>query len=163
YQISVVHASELGDHDRESIWSIFETNMHDAYINSSFGWEPEHKIKELFHPLSRFLLVSRERIVAYCMLRFEVEESEAIVYCYEVQVSPAIQRMGLGKRLMQLVLQIATVWHMDRIMLTVFKSNKGAFELYRGLGFRVDETSPGQCGEEVEYEILSRDVDERAP
>ncbi|KAH9937117.1 uncharacterized protein B0H18DRAFT_969194 [Fomitopsis serialis] len=39
------------------MWSILENNMKDAYTRSSFGWKPDEKRAELFHDLSRFILL----------------------------------------------------------------------------------------------------------
>jgi hypothetical protein len=57
--------------------------------NSSFGWDPEKKQKEIFHSLSRFLLVYDEEdiLVAFTMFRFEHEKDEDIVYwCISISV-----------------------------------------------------------------------------
>lgn len=52
-------------------------------MNSSFGWDPEAKNGELYHPLSRFILVydvDTNNIIAFTMYRFEVEDEEDVVY-----------------------------------------------------------------------------------
>jgi N-alpha-acetyltransferase 40 len=56
-----------------------------------FGWDPVSKQRELFDPLSRFILVHQQsqnlgdgnaskRLVAYTMFRFDMEEGEEVVY-----------------------------------------------------------------------------------
>jgi hypothetical protein len=60
-----------------------------SYLASSFGWNPNEKKREMFDPLSRFILVSPKPgntqpepsyIGAYVMFRFDIEEGEAVVY-----------------------------------------------------------------------------------
>ncbi|KAH9837104.1 acyl-CoA N-acyltransferase [Rhodofomes roseus] len=178
----VFAASEFSPEDRNEIWSILENNMKDAYARSSFGWKPVEKQAELFHELSRFIVVRNTpevsstsvpaTIVAYSMFRFEVEERKDVVYCYEVQVHQQSRRSGLGGCLMKQLVSIGKRWKMQMIMLTVFKSNVAARSLYNALGFEVDPTSPeypdsGEEGsessdeerEEYDYEILSLPID----
>ena len=59
-----------------------------SYIDSAFGWNPGSKQRELFHRLSRFILVNQPlidghlsmRLVAFTMFRFDLEEAEEVVY-----------------------------------------------------------------------------------
>ncbi|RDB28763.1 N-alpha-acetyltransferase 40 [Hypsizygus marmoreus] len=165
YTFKVARAKELSDHERDSIWAIFNENMRDLYSRSSFGWNPASKLAELFDPLSRFILVHEEAgMVAFTMFRFEYEDGENILYCYDLQISRTCQRTGLGKALMQSLEQIGTGWRMGKIVLTVFKGNRSARDFYSASGFEVDESSPGYTEdgedpveeEEVDYEILSK-------
>lgn len=56
------------------------------YINSSWGWHPEDKLEELFHPDARFILVRRVldedlgEVVAFLSFRFDTEEGEEVAY-----------------------------------------------------------------------------------
>jgi len=110
----------------------------------------------MFHAKSRFLMVFKETdLVAYGMFRFEVEESNDVLYCYELQVSSTARRMGLGKMMMQQLWKIGSSWKMKKTMLTVLKENTAAFEFYTKLGFAIDETSPSKFEQEVDYEIMS--------
>ena len=164
-KVKVLHSTDLKKTQRESIWAVFEANMYDLCVNfvwnsgrvwpisshtsyksSSFGWDPEAKRKELFHSLSRFILVHEpdtDTLLAFTMLRFEVEEEEAVVYwqaihtafptyyyfltmlwclqSYDVQVTKAAQGMGLGKELLKELAKIGNVYDMEKIMLTVLK------------------------------------------
>ena len=64
--------------DHNSFWIAFLFSSK----NSSFGWEPEAKRKELFHSLSRFILVYDEEntLLAFLMFRFEHEYEEDLLY-----------------------------------------------------------------------------------
>ena len=49
---------------------------------------------------------------------------------------------------------------MKKVILTVFKCNSGAMRFYleRLKGYHVDECSPSNFGEDVDYEILSKRI-----
>lgn len=51
--------------------------------------------------------------------RFEVEDATPILYVYEVQLAPAVQRKGLGTFLMTLLKLVAKKSQLEAIMLTV--------------------------------------------
>ncbi|KAF7306986.1 N-acetyltransferase domain-containing protein [Mycena indigotica] len=154
-------ADELDDTSRESIWAIFAANMRAMYTNSSFGWDPPAKKAELFDPLSRFLLVKTgAALVAFVTFRFEFEDGNDILYCYDLQVSEAARRRGLGRVLMEYLANIAKDMKMQKIMLTVFKgkhSNIAALRFYETAGFRMDWQSPNDEDEE-DYKILSKRI-----
>ncbi|KAG6878380.1 hypothetical protein C0993_007562 [Termitomyces sp. T159_Od127] len=136
-------STELGQTDRKSIWEIFETNMFVLYSQSSFGWDPSSKHDELFSPLSRFILIDiDDKLAAFSMFRFEYEEEENILYCYDLQIQLGYQRKGLGKMLMDILEKIGAAWGMEKVMLTVFKANQSAIRFYQVVGFVLDESSP---------------------
>lgn len=63
------------------LWSEYDNSF--RYKNSSFGWDPVAKRKELFDKLSRFILVYKEgtaELLAFIMFRFEFEEYEDAIY-----------------------------------------------------------------------------------
>ncbi|CCM05143.1 uncharacterized protein FIBRA_07352 [Fibroporia radiculosa] len=172
--------ADISAADRAAIWALMCENMRDIYVHSSFGWDPPSKEAELFHPLSRFVLVrslggDREgapaALLAFVHFRFEREEGQNVVYCYEIQVRTDARRAGVGKRLMAVLERVGRRWRMQKIMLTVFKVNSSARGFYAALGFEVDETSPEyvDSGEEedgededsaenYDYEILSKPI-----
>ena len=53
------------------------------------------------------------------MCRFEVEDASPILYVYEVQLVPAVQRKGLGAFLMTVLKLLAKKSQLEAIMLTV--------------------------------------------
>ncbi|KAJ7169952.1 acyl-CoA N-acyltransferase [Mycena filopes] len=159
HTFKVVLAESIDESARRSTWSMFETNMRTMYTSSSFGWDPPHKRGELFHRLSRFILVypttGVQTLVAFTAFRFEFEDDENILYCYDLQVSQSSQRHGLGRALMTHLAKIGKDFKLDKILLTVFKANTRALKFYKNFGFKIDETSPEE-GDEEDYEILSK-------
>ncbi|KAL1708733.1 acyl-CoA N-acyltransferase [Schizophyllum commune] len=123
--------------------------MKDMYINSSWGWHPEDKLEELFHPDARFILVRRPleeglgEVVAFLSFRFDMEEGEEVAYLHEVHVCSSCRRQGLGRILTDQLRRIASHYKMSSVMLTVFDANTPALKLYESLGFVLHPTSPG--------------------
>ncbi|KAK1232680.1 hypothetical protein PQX77_004156 [Marasmius sp. AFHP31] len=179
------NSKDLPDDFRDAIWQIFEENMYSLYVNSpNFQWDPKAKKKELFHKHSRFLVASpanqSDALAGYTMFRFEHEQDENLLYCYEIQVRGSYQGKSLGKILMGAIEPIAQRWEMEKIMLTVLKGKSGgpsppltplttrsssantrACQFYRALGFALDPSSPtddDEGYENVDYEILSKTI-----
>ena len=102
--------------------------------------------------------------VGFVHLRFVLDDDEeppvAVLYVYEIQLAPSVQRQGLGARMMEVVESMAVKLEMKKLKLTVFKSNKAALDFYgKKLGYVVDGTSPSQHRLMTEcYEILSKEV-----
>uniref|UniRef100_A0AAX7TED9 N-alpha-acetyltransferase 40 n=1 Tax=Astatotilapia calliptera TaxID=8154 RepID=A0AAX7TED9_ASTCA len=69
--------------------------------------------------------------VAFSHFRFDIECGEEVLYCYEVQLESRVRRKGLGKFLIQILQLIANSTQMKKVMLTVFKQNKGAYQFFR--------------------------------
>jgi len=162
--------------DKEGIWDLFEQNMRHMYAKSSMGWDPPSKKEELFHRDSRFVIIrqrpqgqdrpdsdlpsaSKIPVMAYSMFRFDVEDDECVLYCYELQVSRSAQRGGMGKALMKCLYEIARGWKMQKVVLTVFKENHAAFLFYKAVGFDVQSDEEwADEDEDVDYWIMSKDV-----
>jgi len=130
---------------------------------------------EIFDPRSRFILVrdttykdkEHKPLVAFITFRFERENKEDVVYCYEIQVASSVRRNGLGQILLRQVVNIGAQQGMCKIMLTAFKANAAAIQFYEASGFVLDPTSPGYCmdadpelscegKDEADYRILSK-------
>ncbi|KDR85062.1 hypothetical protein GALMADRAFT_233668 [Galerina marginata CBS 339.88] len=171
-RVQVLHSNDLKQNQRDSIWAIFEANMYELYKNSSFGWDPVAKRKELFNSLSRFILLYQtdtRTLEAFTMFRFEDEEDEDVIYCYDLQVTAFFQGMGLGKKMLSELGKLGQTFYMEKIMLTVLKGNMKAALFYKATGFSMDPSSPDylesddefegdEISEEVDYEILSKKV-----
>ncbi|KAF9785540.1 acyl-CoA N-acyltransferase [Thelephora terrestris] len=178
-QVGLVLASSLSAADKGIIWRILADAMKEMYEGSSFGWNPTKKKRELFHKLARFILVrTREsaEVVAFTSFRFEEEDGFAVVYCYELHVSPNFHRCGLGRKLARMLFDICRQRRLDKVMLTVFKANTIAIRFYENIGFVLDPSSPeygstlpaddgddswedeggGHVNEECDYMILSK-------
>ncbi|TDL28728.1 acyl-CoA N-acyltransferase [Rickenella mellea] len=175
YSFQTVTSSELSQHIRDEIWRIFESNMQVLYHKSSFGWDPPSKRSELFHKLSRFLLIwsipsgestsQQLTLQGYSMFRFEREDRQNMIYCYELQIASQARRMGLGAALVHNLECIGRALVMEKLMLTIFRANTDAKQFYILNRFAIDDTSPdssqgkegGEEGQSIcDYEMLSK-------
>ena len=86
--------------------------------------------------------------------RWLIENGEAVLYLYEIQLISSACRMGLGTKLMKLVEKMASKTRMSKVVLTVLVGNTAAIEFYRKLGYTNNEKMPGKCS----YRILSKNV-----
>lgn len=97
------------------------------------------------------------------------EPTLPVLYIYEIHLHPALRHRHLGKNLLSLVQHVAAALPVDKIMLSVFKRNRSAWEWYLRRGFAIDAFSP-ETGEkrlrggrrrerEASYGILSWEVD----
>ena len=152
---------ELPVADKMAIFDIFAANMRDHYVSSGWKWDEAEKHKELFHRLSRFLLIKDEsnKIVAYSMLRFTWDDDDEpeypVLYVYELQVAKTHERKGLGKYLLSYMIALSRHLQMRKVLLTSLKRNTQAMQFYEHMGMKIDSYSPSKYGHNVEYEIMS--------
>jgi N-alpha-acetyltransferase 40 len=173
-------SADIGSSD-VAVWKelmdLFEENMGDLYRQSSWGLDLDEKSREFQHRKARFLIVRQKQdqqdesattaasssLVAYCHYRFCLDDDEqptcAVLYVYELQVASNQRRQGWGRRLMQLVEDLAQAADMPKVTLTVFLKNKQALRFYQEtLHYEIDPTSPSMYNERTDYEILSKTV-----
>uniref|UniRef100_M4BHW8 N-alpha-acetyltransferase 40 n=1 Tax=Hyaloperonospora arabidopsidis (strain Emoy2) TaxID=559515 RepID=M4BHW8_HYAAE len=143
--------------------------MEISYQASNWGYDSRAKREELFADEARYLLVYDESIqalhplkplVGFVHFRFLDDDGALVLYLYEIQLAAKVQRQGLGKFLMILLLLVAKKHGMELMVLTVFKRNAGAMRFYtERMGFKIDETSPSACRDDSQdYEILSKSI-----
>lgn len=158
---------------KQQITDLFVANMRDRYLAAGWECNVAEKQKELFHKASRFILLLRpvqqtgdvtsittEEVVGYIMFRFtwddEDEPEYPVLYVYELQVQQQALRQGLGRYLLQYVLQLSKHLGMRKVLLTCLKNSTDALAFYRSMGLGIDMNSPSRGGFHKEvYEILS--------
>lgn len=116
------------------------------YAASSMAWRPSRKRREMRLPDLRYLLVKSKAeipaIEAFLSFMLTYEDGHVVVYCYEVHMVPSLQGKGLGRYLVGIMEQVGAKAGLEKAMLTVFVSNKGALGFYEKLGYTEDEYSP---------------------
>ncbi|KAG8746714.1 hypothetical protein FRC10_004018 [Ceratobasidium sp. 414] len=134
----VYNGPELkGTPQKDNVWSLFETNMRDIYIEAKdpyLKWGPAKKKRELFDEKSRYILLESEdqsELVAFCMFRFEADENEQgvmefLMYIYEIQVSKEFQGLGACRRMFDALERLSSEYQVQLMMLTAFRFNTQA-------------------------------------
>jgi ribosomal protein S18 acetylase RimI-like enzyme len=91
-----------------------------------------------------------------------------LLQSYEVQISEAVRRQGLGRAFMETLENLGNEYGMQKVMLTVFADNAAAVQFYRKLGYINDPISPNpeagsteddDSGDEYDYFILSKSLE----
>ncbi|KUI55816.1 N-alpha-acetyltransferase 40 [Cytospora mali] len=155
----------LTDPDLETCFALVEETSKQDYENSSRGWNPSAKRKEMRDPDLRYILVrdASSQIQGFTSLMPTLEEGQPVVYCYEIHLKPALRGTGLSRLLISMLESVAAeIEVMEKVMLTVFTCNERAMQFYRRCGFERDEISPrprrlrGGKVKLPDYEILSK-------
>ncbi|XP_030369202.1 N-alpha-acetyltransferase 40 [Scaptodrosophila lebanonensis] len=138
-------------------FKLAEINVAPFYKQLKMGWQPKIKQAELNKNWARYLVAqnAEKQPVAYAMFRFDIDDGDSVLYCYEMQVSAPCQRKGLGKFMMQTLEACARHFQMEKIMLTVLKNNENSITFFNALGYIKDETSPDVLAQ-ADYQILSK-------
>ncbi|XHG00786.1 hypothetical protein AWENTII_004206 [Aspergillus wentii] len=181
YKMDIYTANSIPDADFEACFKLVE-GVSDDYEKLSTGWSPSKKRKEMRLPDMKYIILrrcSRHDVTGNDDVESPQEEGEAlgftsfmvtyedgyeVVYLYEIHLSSAVQGQGLGKQLMLKLEDIGRHIGLEKIMLTVFKSNTVAMGLYNRVGYTVDEFSPppkilrNGTVKESSYLILSKSL-----
>ena len=95
-------------------WS--EANLRDSLQAGYSGW---------------VLFDDHERVIGYAILMIAVGEAQVL----NIVVSPERRREGLGRVLMETMIEAANAAHCELMLLEVRRSNVAAIALYRAYGF----------------------------
>jgi len=160
---SVEHVSASDAEQATRDWAVELTrnNVKDMYIESGWGWNDDEKSAELNSNKAQYLLVRNDKkeLIAFSHFRFDMDYGSHVLYCYEMQVEAAYQCKGIGAWIMGLLHDLAAVFRMEKVTLTVIRINPRAMKFYIDLGYHVDSSSPATLGDvnSGAYLILSRD------
>jgi ribosomal protein S18 acetylase RimI-like enzyme len=166
-------AAELDKGDLEACFRLIEATSGHDYKASSMGWKPKKKKEEMKDKAMMYLLVKEGdsaagKVLGFISFMFTFDDpphdSDEVVYIYEVHLDEGLRGRGLGSRLITFVEVACRRCGILKTMLTVFKSNAAARELYKKLGFGKDDCSPEDRvvrGRTIEadYLILSKSED----
>ena len=149
------------------VFELTKHNMRASYDAApGWTWNDSAKRAELSDPDNRFIVVREKESgspVAFASFRFVLEGDAEALYIFELQLSDAVQRRGLGKHLMIILELVARQQRMHKVVLTVLKANAAAVRFYEQMRYEVDEDSPSRCGDEDQpHEILSKVVNRAA-
>mmetsp|Transcript_6133 Transcript_6133/g.25950 ORF Transcript_6133/g.25950 Transcript_6133/m.25950 type:complete len:165 (-) Transcript_6133:2230-2724(-) len=114
-------------------FSMVELNVKEFYGDF---WSPREKQRELNSKQAQFIFHEDDRGSrdGFASFRFCVEDGEAVLYIYELQVDEKVRGKGIGKHMLKLLEEVAAHMKMSKVMLTVHKSNERAITFYRSQG-----------------------------
>lgn len=148
----------------------FKSFNRNGYENSSWGWSDKKKRDEMTEDKAWYLLAKCEsgKAIGFSHFRFDLDEGDEVLYCYEIQLESNVRGKGLGKFLMQILEMMAHRAQMKKVMLTVFKENERAINFFgKIMKFQTDETSPAiwdpMNPEDYCYDILSKTLIRKTP
>ncbi|XP_076392170.1 N-alpha-acetyltransferase 40 isoform X2 [Megachile rotundata] len=157
-ELSCMRAKDALPECRFWIFDIMERNMKSLYEQCDWGWDPVVKQKELTEPAAWYLIASSNDVyLGFSHFRFDIDNREEVLYCYEIQLETIIRRKGLGHFMMSALESMALKNKMRKVVLTVFKHNPSAVQFFYALGYKLDKTSL-PVSDEVHYIILSKFV-----
>jgi [ribosomal protein S18]-alanine N-acetyltransferase len=111
-------------------------------IEAGLGWQyRSERIRQLIDDPETVTLVARdgERMIGFAIMSFGEERAHLVL----LAVRPVCQRRGIGRRLMQWLLQSATTAGIASIHVELRADNEAAYALYRTLGFAEILRLPG--------------------
>ena len=153
----------------DQCFQLVELTSAEDYRKSEMGWSPGKKRKEMQLPdLKYMVLQSSQDLHVQGFISFMVtyEDGHEVLYVYEFHLTPQLQGKGLGRKLMEVAEQVGRNVGLEKVMLTVFRSNTAAVGMYAKLGYSVDEYSPqpkilrNGAIKESSYVILSKRLGE---
>ncbi len=172
YEIFFETSSTLSYMDFGACFNLIANTSSADYETSSAGWSPAKKRREMRLPDLRYILLKQtmktkcqdtlSELSGFLSFMLTYEDGHEVIYCYEVHLSPQLQGMGLGKRLMEMMEEVGKKARVEKAMLTVFKANKAAMRFYERSGYEEDEYSPRPRKlrrgviKEPDYMILSK-------
>ena len=176
-------SSTISSEDLSSCFKLIEYTSSKQYAESSSGWHPIRKRKEMRLPDIKYLMVkmgSKEKsdldlllsegkeldgeLKSFVSFMLTYEDGIEVIYCYELHLAPGWRGMGMGKFLMAHVEEVGRKAGVKKSMLTVFRANQAARGFYERMGYEEDEYSPrpkklrGGVVKEADYIILSKSL-----
>lgn len=172
-------ASQLYPEDLDDCFNFIEQTSRADYEASSMGWSPAKKQKEMRLPDLKYLLLLAtkyetendcdgeyvNKVIGFLSFMPTYEDGHRVFYIYEIHLHPSMQGFGLGTILMKVAESIGrNTDELEKMMLTVFRSNGPAQRFYERLGWSVDENSPewvqlrGGRRRDCDYQIWSKSL-----
>lgn len=132
YQSRGFSVSESGLFLRPITSSDLEEVMAIEQAAFSFPWSARFFLQELRVPCARSLLAVADGTTVGYVIYWRLPSGTDI---HNLAVHPAHRRQGIGRALLQAVIEEARRESLQRITLEVRKSNEAAQRLYQSLGF----------------------------
>lgn len=156
----------------DACFSLVEASSANDYKLSEMKWSASSKRKEMILPDMRYMVIRDEMqesddgtsraIHGFVSFMTTYEDGYEVLYVYEIHLAAKFRGQGVGKVLLDMTEAIGRKIKLEKVMLTVFKSNNRAVKWYDRMGYTVDDFSPGPrvlrngTIKEPSYVILSK-------
>ena len=156
----------------EQCLKLIEATSAADYRASGVGWHPAKKRREMLSPDMKYIMLFDDKkdhtpgsdlpLAGFVSFMITYEDGHEVIYCYEIHLVEQWRGKGFGKKRMSIVEDIGRKTGMEKSMLTVFKTNSRAIEMYQHMGYVEDEFSPeprllrNGTVKEPRYVILSK-------
>ncbi|XP_011874635.1 PREDICTED: N-alpha-acetyltransferase 40 [Vollenhovia emeryi] len=155
-ELTCVRAKDASPECFSWIMDIMIRNMKDMYLRSSWSWDEAEKRAELTEETAWYLIASRNgHYLGFSHFRFDIDNGDVVLYCYELQLEPSVRRKGLGRFIMSALETMAYRNKMLKVVLTIFKHNPSAIQFFYALGYKLDNSNP-PASAHLDYIILSK-------
>jgi ribosomal protein S18 acetylase RimI-like enzyme len=111
----------------------------DAYLLNTYN---DEQLQKLFDDSNCSCFLVEIEGVPRAWMRTQIATSESRFYISSLYVLPGIQGYGIGKKLLDVAIELARSNNFDRIYLGVMKQNLKALAWYEHYGFIFDTESP---------------------
>jgi ribosomal-protein-alanine N-acetyltransferase len=131
---------EIGFARPDEVQAIAALSRDQVEAGLGWGYRPR-RIAELLHDPETIVLRARmrRRAVGFAIMRFGDERAHLIL----LAVEPESQRRGIGRRMVEWLLESARVAGMTSVHVELRATNTRAFAFYRALGFAETFRVPG--------------------
>ena len=163
--IKLETAKTIPSEELKACFDLIASTSKSDYEQSSIGWSPSKKLREMKLPDLKYLLIctnpkdeggneeasnetsakvtQKRKVHGFASFMVTYEDGYEVVYVYEIHLSKSLRGKGIGKSLFTIMEEVGRGVGLCKIMLTVFVAAKGATGFYERLGFEIDEYSPG--------------------
>ncbi|RVX73943.1 hypothetical protein B0A52_02833 [Exophiala mesophila] len=144
-RVSTSNANDLAKDALDACLALIELTSAQDYQNSEIKWSASKKRKEMKLPDMKYIVLFDEQsgsLAGFISFMVTYEDGYEVLYLYEIHFTPSWQGKGVGKRLMDVIESIGKRVGLEKVMLTVFRSNTRAVTWYQTLNYVEDEYSP---------------------
>lgn len=142
---STSNAKDLDKDTLDACMALIElTSAHD-YQNSEIKWSTSKKRKEMKLPDMKYIVLFDEQsgsLAGFISFMVTYEDGYEVLYLYEIHLATTWQGKGVGKKFLDVIESIGKNVGLEKVMLTVFRSNTRAVTWYQALDYVEDEYSP---------------------
>ena len=161
-QLETLRASDLDEKTLDWAFDTVKTSMKPLYDEAhkndpEDGWREDAKKGEMREDMAWILLAKTQdgAPVAFSHFRYQMNDDDEVLYCYDLQVMETYRRKGLGKFMMKVLEMLMIKADMLKIMCIIFKNDNTGVDFFKtALNYDTDETNLE--GKHLQYEIISR-------